>query len=56
MAQYLALGAHGENLAADYLRTAGLDIIARNWRCRFGELDVIAREKQAELHLMQHSV
>ncbi|MFE3797578.1 YraN family protein [Nocardia tengchongensis] len=44
MAQYLALGAQGENLAADYLRTAGLDIIARNWRCRFGELDVIARE------------
>ncbi|MEU1428693.1 YraN family protein [Nocardia sp. NPDC005746] len=44
MAQHLALGAQGEDLAADYLRTSGMSIVARNWRCRYGELDLIARE------------
>jgi putative endonuclease len=36
------LGALGEQLACDHLQTLGLDILARNWRCRYGELDVIA--------------
>ncbi|OHV05183.1 YraN family protein [Mycobacterium talmoniae] len=36
------LGALGEQLAADYLTGGGLRILARNWRCRYGELDVIA--------------
>ncbi|AYF75242.1 YraN family protein [Nocardia yunnanensis] len=44
MAQHLALGAQGEELAARFLRDAGLEIVARNWRCRYGELDVIARD------------
>ncbi|MVU76593.1 YraN family protein [Nocardia sp. ET3-3] len=44
MAQHLALGAQGEDLAADHLREAGLEIIDRNWRCRSGELDLIARD------------
>ncbi|MFE7742515.1 YraN family protein [Nocardia sp. NPDC057455] len=39
-----ALGAHGEELAAEFLRAAGMEIIARNWRCRYGELDLIARD------------
>jgi putative endonuclease len=36
------LGALGEQLAADHLTGLGLRIVARNWRCRYGELDVIA--------------
>ncbi|MFI6867139.1 YraN family protein [Nocardia sp. NPDC050406] len=44
MAHNLALGAHGEQLAADYLRAAGMEIVERNWRCRYGELDLIARD------------
>ncbi len=36
------LGALGEQLAVDHLRTLGLQIVQRNWRCRYGELDVIA--------------
>jgi putative endonuclease len=36
------LGAMGERLAADHLTGAGLRILTRNWRCRYGELDVIA--------------
>ncbi|MFJ4650322.1 YraN family protein [Nocardia sp. NPDC088792] len=44
MAQHLALGAHGEELAARFLRDAGMEIVARNWRCRYGELDLIVRD------------
>ena len=36
------LGRSGEDAAADHLAAAGLTIVARNWRCRDGELDIIA--------------
>ena len=36
------IGALGEQLAAEYLTGIGLRIEARNWRCRYGELDLIA--------------
>jgi putative endonuclease len=36
------LGAMGEALAVDHLMRMGLRILGRNWRCRYGELDVIA--------------
>lgn len=36
------VGAWGEQLAVEHLRERGLQILARNWRCRRGELDVIA--------------
>jgi putative endonuclease len=36
------IGALGEQLAADHLTGLGLRILTRNWRCRYGELDVIA--------------
>ena len=36
------IGALGERLAADHLTALGLRIVARNWRCRYGELDLIA--------------
>lgn len=38
------LGALGEQLAVEHLRGLGLQILARNWRCRYGELDVIAAD------------
>ncbi|MCE9517139.1 MAG: YraN family protein [Mycobacterium sp.] len=38
------LGALGEQIAADHLAAQGLSILARNWRCRYGELDIIAAE------------
>ena len=38
------IGALGERLAADHLIGLGLRILARNWRCRYGELDVIAAD------------
>ena len=44
MAAKDALGRRGEDLAADYLRGTGLEIVERNWRCALGEIDVIARD------------
>ena len=37
-------GEQAETLAADFLRGKGLRIAARNYRCRHGEIDLIARE------------
>lgn len=40
-----ALGKEGEDLAARQLAAAGLEILARNWRCRDGEIDIVARDR-----------
>lgn len=37
-------GARGEQLAADYLTARGCEILDRNWRCPYGEIDLIARQ------------
>lgn len=41
------IGALGEQLAVDHLRSVGLRVLQRNWRCRYGELDVIAADDSA---------
>lgn len=38
------LGARGEQLAAEHLLARGFRIIARNWHCAYGELDLVMRE------------
>ena len=38
-----ALGSLGEGVAAAHLERAGAAILARNWRCRHGEIDLVAR-------------
>ena len=35
-------GAWGEDLVAEWYVKSGYDIVARNWRCRQGEIDIIA--------------
>ena len=35
------LGRRGEDLAAEHLVARGLTVLARNWRCRGGELDLV---------------
>lgn len=40
------LGAFGEQVAAQHLEGLGLRILQRNWRCRYGELDLIAADGQ----------
>lgn len=39
-----ALGAWGEQLAAEHYVQRGARILARNWRCREGELDLVVLE------------
>lgn len=38
------LGQRGERLAEEYLRMSGAAILDRNWRCRDGELDIVAAD------------
>ena len=39
--QRQAVGAYGERLASRHLEAAGLVVLARNWRCGEGEVDLI---------------
>jgi putative endonuclease len=39
------LGQRGEQAAAEYLAAAGFRILARNWRCAEGEIDIVAVER-----------
>ena len=39
-----ALGISGEDLAAAWYEANGYEVLARNWRCRAGELDLILRK------------
>src|ERR1700674_5848992 len=38
-------GARAEELCVELLKRYGLRIIERNWRCRHGEIDLIAEER-----------
>jgi putative endonuclease len=39
----VGLGRLGERLAARELSQRGYEIVARNWRCQAGEVDIVAR-------------
>lgn len=39
------LGKEGEDFAADYLQKQGYEIIDRNFECKQGEIDIIAKDK-----------
>ena len=44
LSRTLELGRWGEQLAAEHLLAQGVSVLARNWRCDIGELDIVARE------------
>lgn len=46
------LGARGEEAAARFLERKGFDIVARNWTCDIGEVDIIA-EDEFSLHFVE---
>ena len=37
-------GARGEALAADYLKSRGFTVLEQNYRCRSGEIDLVAQQ------------
>ncbi|MEO0082948.1 MAG: YraN family protein [candidate division WOR-3 bacterium] len=39
------LGKQGEKLAVKFLKTIGYKILAQNYRCALGEIDIIAQDK-----------
>ena len=39
-----AAGRFGEDLAARWYEERGFEVVARNWRCALGELDVVVRK------------
>ncbi len=39
-----AVGRYGERVAAAHLERAGMVVLARNWRCELGEIDLVARD------------
>lgn len=41
------IGQRGEEYAVNYLRRKDYDIVARNWRCVYGEIDIIAQDGAA---------
>jgi putative endonuclease len=43
--EHLLLGKYGEEIAIEFLKEQGYKIIARNYKSRFGEIDIIARDK-----------
>ncbi len=46
------VGRAAEQLAADYLESAGYGIISRNWRNRWCEIDIVARLGQ-QVHIVE---
>ncbi|GAA0483230.1 YraN family protein [Streptomyces stramineus] len=42
-----ALGRYGEDLAVRRLSETGIGILDRNWRCREGEIDIVASDGDA---------
>ena len=44
-----ALGNRGEAEVARYLRKKGYTLLASQWRCRFGELDLVARDRRGTI-------
>lgn len=45
-AAHILLGQRGEDLAAAWYRRHGYDVVARNWRCSLGEIDLVARRRR----------
>ena len=45
IAQFYKYGILGEDLASNYLENIGYEIIERNFLCKQGEIDIIAKDK-----------
>ena len=52
-------GAQAERLAAQFLQARGLKLLQQNYRCRYGEIDLILQDADtlvfAEVRLRKHS-
>ena len=46
------LGQIGENMAADVMRAKGFRILKQNYRCQYGEIDIVA-ERMGEVSFVE---
>ena len=46
-------GDRGEAEVAKYLRKKGYTLLASQWRCRFGELDLVAKNKRGIICIVE---
>jgi len=42
------LGAEGEKIAENFLKQKGYRILSRNWKCKLGELDIVAAKNEGK--------
>lgn len=47
------VGLRAEDLAAAYLQAQGARVLLRNYRCRCGELDIVAQFGESELAIVE---
>ena len=43
------LGAEGEKIAENFLKQKGYRILSRNWKCKLGELDIVAAKTSGKI-------
>jgi len=43
--QTTQIGSHGEQLAAEALRRLGYDVLEKNWKTKWAEIDLVARKQ-----------
>jgi putative endonuclease len=53
MALHNEVGKIGEDLATKWLIESGLSILERNYRKKFGEIDIVARETTGGVHFVE---
>ncbi len=53
MAEHITTGSTGEQAACDYLASLGYQIFDRNFRVPFGEIDIVARDPDGTLVIVE---
>ena len=53
MAQHNEIGRIGEDIATKWLISVGIEIIERNYRKKWGEIDIVARGTDRLLHFVE---
>lgn len=53
MGKTQSAGNRGEAAVARYLRQKGYTLLESQWRCRFGELDLVAKDKRGTLCIVE---
>ena len=53
MGRTKSAGNRGEAAVARYLRQKGYTLLESQWRCRFGELDLVARDRHSTVCIVE---